>query len=1102
MMENNEIAPAKKRLQPMKKLLLFISAVIPMIALGQITEVRINEVDPDQPATDTEEFIELYGPANQPLDGLVLVLFNGAGDVSYDAYDLDGFSTNAEGFFVLGSSTVPGVGLIMTFNAQGSIQNGSDAIGLYTGDAAAWPMGTMVSGTNLVDAMVYGTEDVADDGLLAALCPGQTQLNDMGNSTNSFSRVPDGGAANTLSAFVVQEITPNASNIPACSGGYIDIVSGDLNQCSDSTNAPIICSNTSLFGSYVYFLTNVNDTILAFAYDGVFNMDTYPDGTYELHGLSFTGNPILTTFETGQPFAAAASDDCYSAAGNVLVITRTTCSADFCAGGTIASSTGNTYISYCLGGESQVITFTASNVGNGDGYLYALTDSAGMILAVLDSNTIDLNTIPIAGDFFLSGVNYYSPLNEATAEIGDTLANIQSVNSCASVSDNSIHIYISNCSLVEGCTRLFFSQYLEGTSNNKALEIYNPTPFPVNLNGYEVYGYSNGSATFSSIVALVGTLQPGDVYMIANSQADQVILDQADVTAGLATFNGNDALVLKYNGDSIDVIGIVGNDPGSAGWQFGDFSLVDHNLIRNYDITSPTTDWALSQGQWTAVGIGDYSGLGSHAAQICSNEAYVTFEFASQLVAEDAGSVSVLIQGYNVLQDVPMTVQLQSETTTQGADWNGTIPVDFTLSPDNTSYTITIDVVDDMLEETSFEYLTLGLIDVNNLATLVNETYTLTIEPSDFSFPLYPIATVTSTQNTIADSLGVMCTVTGIVHGINFNPNGIEFTLIDPTDGIKVFDADENFGYTLQEGDSVIVSGVIDQFMGMVEIYPISIEYVSSGHPLEVPTTLSSLGEDNESHMVRLVCFELVDPTQWTSSGFGFDVDITNGTDTAVMHIDLNTDIFSQDPPAGHFTVVGIGGQMDGTDPYDSDYQFWPRSMSDYSDEVVAAFLAPTEVIFNDLGASVPFVNQSIGGTEYTWDFGDGNSSFVFSPTHDYSYSYLSGVTDAQVTLSITSPLGCKDETEATIPVIYSSIEEAVSASIRVYPNPAVEFVNVRSADVIREIHVINMNGQMMEQMRPNQSQVTLAVDSWAVGIYVIEVVTENGLYREQVSVR
>ncbi|MFM7310868.1 MAG: lamin tail domain-containing protein, partial [Flavobacteriales bacterium] len=777
-------------------------------------------------------------------------------------------------------------------------------------------------------------------------------------------------------------------------------------------------------------------------------------------------------------------------------------SADFCAGGTIASNTNNSYVSFCIGSDPQVIAFSSAAMGNGDGYLYAVTDGDGVIVSILDSASIDLSTLGQAGDYFIWGVNYYTPLDTTTAEVGDTLAQIESVNSCASVSDNTIQIHISACTPIEGCTRLFFSQYLEGTSNNKALEIFNPTPFPVNMSGYAVYAYANGAAAFTSVVPLSGTLQPGDVYVIANSQADQAILDQADITAGLATFNGNDALVLKFNGDSIDVIGVIGNDPGSAGWQFGDLGLVDHNLVRHADVTSPTTDWGLSQGQWTGINISDFSGIGSHTAQACSNEAYVTFEIASELVSEDVGSVTVLVQGYNVLQDVPITVQLQSETTTQGSDWNGTIPADFTLSPGNTTFSFTIDVVDDAIEETTFEYLTLQLLDVNDVATFVNETYTLTIEPSDFTFPLYPIATVTSAQNTIADSIGVICSVAGIVHGINFNPNGVEFTLIDPTDGIKVFDADENFGYTVQEGDSVVVSGVIDQFMGMVEIYPIAIEFISSGNPLENPTTLSSLSEENESHIVRLVCYELVDPAQWTSAGSGFDVDITNGTDTAVMHIDLNTDIFGQAAPAGHFTVVGIGGQRDETDPYDSHYEFWPRAMSDYSDEVIAAFLAPSDIVFNDNGATVPFVNQSAGASEYTWDFGDGSSSFIQSPSHDYAYNYLAGVTDVVVGLSVTSPLGCEDETESIIPVIYSWIDEQDQSLIQIYPNPAVEYFTVQSEEVVLRVRVLNLDGQLVESIVPNRTQVTCNTIRWATGTYIVEIMTPTRTIRERVSIR
>src|SRR6185369_10225897 len=79
------------------------------------TNVIINEIDADTPGTDTAEFIELYDGAvgNTSLNGLVVVLFNGNGDVSYNAYDLDGRTTDANGYFVIGDTLVPGVDLIV-----------------------------------------------------------------------------------------------------------------------------------------------------------------------------------------------------------------------------------------------------------------------------------------------------------------------------------------------------------------------------------------------------------------------------------------------------------------------------------------------------------------------------------------------------------------------------------------------------------------------------------------------------------------------------------------------------------------------------------------------------------------------------------------------------------------------------------------------------------------------------------------------------------------------------------------------------------------------------------------------------------------------------
>ena len=97
-------------------------------------------------------------------------------------------------------------------------------------------------------------------------------------------------------------------------------------------------------------------------------------------------------------------------------------------------------------------------------------------------------------------------------------------------------------------TDVFFSEYIEGSSNNKALEIYNGTGGTVNLaaGGYTVQMFFNGSASAGLTIALTGTaLATGDVYVLAQATASPIILAQADQTNGAGWFNGNDAVVLR-----------------------------------------------------------------------------------------------------------------------------------------------------------------------------------------------------------------------------------------------------------------------------------------------------------------------------------------------------------------------------------------------------------------------------------------------------------------------------------------------------------------------------------------------------------------------------
>jgi len=186
-------------------------------------KVIINEIDADTPGSDTAEFIELYdgGAGNTPLDGLVVVLYDGGltpftGNQSYAAFDLDGYTTDANGYFVLGNPGVPNAGIVFDPGQFGLLQNGPDAVALYVGNAADFPNGTVVTTANLLDAVVYGTDDPNPSNLMTLINPGQLIVNEdaNGNSANESSqRCPNGmGGVRTSSAYLQAAPSPGAAN--------------------------------------------------------------------------------------------------------------------------------------------------------------------------------------------------------------------------------------------------------------------------------------------------------------------------------------------------------------------------------------------------------------------------------------------------------------------------------------------------------------------------------------------------------------------------------------------------------------------------------------------------------------------------------------------------------------------------------------------------------------------------------------------------------------------------------------------------------------------------------------------------------------------------
>jgi len=169
------------------------------------------------------------------------------------------------------------------------------------------------------------------------------------------------------------------------------------------------------------------------------------------------------------------------------------------------------------------------------------------------------------------------------------------------------------------CVEIFISEYIEGWSNNKAIELYNPTDEEIDLSNYRLYRYSNGSTSADETkqIDLEGIMPPISCYVIVIDQRDSTGTGQDapvwdDLQAKADTFlcpeyeinnvmyfNGNDAIVLKNTSANpaytVDRFGKVGEDPGTDGWNdvAPDYTFAsngetgwtkDHSLIRKSDV--------------------------------------------------------------------------------------------------------------------------------------------------------------------------------------------------------------------------------------------------------------------------------------------------------------------------------------------------------------------------------------------------------------------------------------------------------------------------------------------------------------------------------------
>lgn len=335
----------------------------------------------------------------------------------------------------------------------------------------------------------------------------------------------------------------------------------------------------------------------------------------------------------------------------------------------------------------------------------------------------------------------------------------------------------------------------------------------------------------------------------------------------------------------------------------------------------------------------------------------------------------------------------------------------------------------------------------------------------------------------VADSIGVLVELSGVVHCIDFDGNaGYSITMIDESEfGINVYKTTDFGTYTdPQEGDSLLVRGVLTQFNGLLEVVVDEITLLSQNASLFEPLVITELDELSESQYVKIMNVTFVTPIATFPTGNN-NIEVTDGSTTFTLRIDTDTDIPGSPAPTGSFNVTGVVGQYDTSSPYTEGYQLFPCGMESFE----AACITPDNgvTMTNDSTATA-----DAAGVSYQWyncdtDMnvaGATNQSFTATVTGNYSV--------------IVSDGACSD-TSACVSLVLSNVglnTNTLASEVSLYPNPIDNVVTISGINTdFYAVTVSDMNGKVV-MTDSFVGKKTIETSSWLKGVYFVTIVNND----------
>lgn len=441
---------------------------------------------------------------------------------------------------------------------------------------------------------------------------------------------------------------------------------------------------------------------------------------------------------------------------------------------------------------------------------------------------------------------------------------------------------------------LIISEYLEGSSNNKAIEIYNGTGADVDLAAYSLMKQTNGRGDYKNEQVLTGTLADGETFVLVNSQASDELKALGDMTSNVTSFNGNDAVALFKNGEKIDEVGV-----------FGDSTMWGENVtLRRIYGEGPTSTY--DETEWEEGDFDDYSDLGRYSAD---TEAPVI-----EMVTGEASDPTTIKVHFSETLDAASAANVANYSLDNGATVDSAIYEEgrtyvvlrtSSLTP-ATEYTITVNGVSDRSGNATSNAtytFTFGYIDVENLAALnaLRDTY---VEGQAYRIANPVVVTA------VIGSFGSGQSTTNVW----VQDQGCETTV---GHSMMLYRIEENAA-------NLEVGSVINNLIGQLTVYNdlVEMQYIDeasmeiTGETADVVVTTVTiaelLGENAQSYQNALVRIDNVLFADEGAFVANESYNISDGNNTIVFRTNREGSYIGMEIPADPTDVVGYVGWYGG----------------------------------------------------------------------------------------------------------------------------------------------------------------------------------------------